>query len=445
MVFHRPPLAMALPVALAVIGACLYAAAFFPGAIGFDSAYQWWQARGGETSNIHGIAMTWLWRMSDLLAAGPGPLFGLQIALFWGGITWFALALPAGALWRITLMLAAACAPVCFVLCSYVSSDAMLMAVLTLAVAIVLREDGRPRWLVAASALLFFALCLRKNALAAAVPLLVYIFFVARRAVPDRLRWRRIVVYAATVALALQCGALLLERTVDRRVSILAGTALWDLAAISLDANEILLPPASHGPGLDLDDLRGAFVAYSGTTLFERTHAGIHLPFFEPGDPLESEIWKAWRTAIVEHPRAYLAHRWRVACALFGSKQREWPRELSYITGVYQYAGNPPVQVNRSGANAGLLQLFDAVRDSSALAAWPYLVGALCACAFAWRRRAEAHARLALAVLGSGLLYALPLLAVAPSVELRYLGWTCLSAILGIALVFAPRINDDAG
>ena len=46
----------------------------------------------------------------------------------------------------------------------------------------------------------------------------------------------------------------------------------------------------------------------------------------------------------------------------------------------------------------------------------------------------------ALAVLSSGLLYAAPLPWIAPAAELRYVGWTCLAALIGAALAFAaPR------
>src|SRR5450432_51670 len=64
-------LAAAAPWVLAAVGILFYVCAFYPGAIGFDTANQWWQARGGETTNIHGLAMTWAWRLSDHLSSGP--------------------------------------------------------------------------------------------------------------------------------------------------------------------------------------------------------------------------------------------------------------------------------------------------------------------------------------------------------------------------------------
>ncbi len=424
----------------AVAGALGYAIVFYPGAMSFDSAYQWWQARGGESTNIHGVGMTWLWRASNALAPGPGAIFVLQLVLYWSGLALIARHLSAPTVWRFAFMLVVAAAPVCFVLVSHVWSDAMLMAVLTFAVAIMLRGcEGHRRWLWVAWGLLFLAVTLRHNAIAAVFPLLLYSEHLRDGAGKPL----RTFCVALLAALLFQFASFLLERTVDQPRTLFAVTAEWDLAAISLDGGAILLPPATHGPGLTLDDLRQAFVPYTSATLFERTRAGMRQPFFAPADPLNDEIRRAWIEAIVAHPRAYLAHRWRLTKALFGSKSRDWPGGLVYFDGAYQYDGNPPVAPNTSNAHAWGLQVFDAMRDSVLLSAWPYLCLSLLMLAPAWRGRHRGDMGPAFAVLASGLLYAAPLPLIAPSAELRYTGWTCLATLIGTALALAaPRRSN---
>ena len=427
---------------VAALGAIAYAATFYPGAMPFDSGYLWWQARGGTTSNIHGVGMVWLWRATDLLLPGPAGMFVLQLALFWSGLALVATALNARTRWRIAAMFLAAAAPVCFVLMSHVWSDPLLMATLTCATGALLhaRVSGRHAWLLAALALLFLPLTLRHNALPAVIPLLIYLVYLWISPQNAHRHWRRIVAAALAASLILQSASLALERTVDQRLSVFPATALWDLAAVSLDVGEILLPPASHGPALTLDDLAQAFEPYANTTLFARTHAGMRQPFFASGDPLNAAVRDAWLNAIVTHPYAYLAHRGRLARPLFGTHPRVWPRELVYFDGEYAYDGNPAVAPNTSAAHAWCLRVFDALRDTLLLAAWPYLLLALIALAIAWRRRRDADMRPAIAVLCSGLAYAAPLLIIAPAAELRYTGWSCLAALLGVVLVFAaPR------
>jgi hypothetical protein len=424
----------------AVLGAIAYASVFYPGAMSFDGAYQWWQARGGQSTNVQGVGMTWLWRAGNVLAPGPGAMFALQLFLFWSGLTLIAWNLSASTLWRVVFMLAVAVAPVAFVLFSHVWSDAMLMAALTCAVGLMLcGSEGPRRWLVPAWALLFVAVILRHNAIAAVFPLLIYMVHlrqpVALRA--DRARTRN-VAFALLVAMLFLASAFLLERTVDIRRTMFAVTGQWDLAAISLDVGAILMPPASHGPELSLDDLRQAFVPYNSANLFERTKGGMRQPYFDPSDPLNDEIRRAWIDAIIAHPGAYLAHRWALTKALFGSKPRDWPSGLIYIDEEYQYKDNPPVAPNTSRAHAWSLRLFDAMRDSVLLSAWPYLCLIVIALALGWRRRHRENMTPAFAVLISGAFYAAPLTLLAPSAELRYTGWTCIAAMIGAALVLAP-------
>jgi hypothetical protein len=434
-----PRLIAVAPALFAALCAVSYAIVFYPGAMGFDTAYQWWQARGGETSNIHGLAMTWLWRLSNALILGPGPLLVFQLALFWSGLALISYALPVRQAWRMIFILLAAGAPAYLLLPGTVISDAVLLGALTCALGLSLRaRDGLNRaWLVPAMALLVLAFFVRKNALPAIFPLLLYLTIVASGRLPINSRsWFRALAIAVCVSVAMQGASLILDRTVDRRVTVFATTALWDLAAISLSTGQMLLPADSHGPGLTLDDLRNGFTPYSAAPLFALTHAGVRQPFLDPQDPLNAEIRRAWIDAILQHPSEYLAHRWRVTRALFGSKPLEWPREMVYIDGEYQYHENPSVAPNTNAIHAWLIRAIEAVRDTAVVVAWPYVALAVFAWVIAWRRRGTQQALAALAVLTSGLLYALPLPLIAPSAELRYLGWTCLSAVLGAALAF---------
>lgn len=434
---QRASAAIVAPVAVAAAGAALYAIAFFPGAMTFDGAYQWWQARGGETSNVHAPAMTWLWRASNALTAGPALLFVLQLALFWGGLLLTARQLPQRAGWRVAFVALCGAAPICWTLFSAVLSDTLLLGVLCCAAGLAPtlgRGDGHRRFALMVL-LVLAAVLLRKNAAPAVLPLLIVAL--SRE---FRLSFWRCVGVACIGVLVLQGASALLDRSVERRVSILPSLALWDLAAISIDTGEVLLPAASHGPDLTVEDLSQAFEAYACPSLFARTRAGVIQPALDEGDPLNGEIRTAWLRAIVDHPLVYAAHRLRLTRALFGAKPRTWPRELIFFSGEYQYRDNPPVSPNTNRLNAAWLGLMESWRTSAALAAWPYLLLGLAALIPAWRRRQSELGSAALAVLGSGLLYALPLLLIAASAELRYLGWSCVAALIGGALALAaPR------
>lgn len=427
--------------AFAVTILLAYALTFYPGAMGFDVAYQWWQSRGGETTNIHGIGMTWLWHLENLITTGPGLLFVLQLVLLLTGAVLIANSLPVRLAWKLFFMLATIGAPVCFVQFSSIGSDIMLMAVLCCALGMmVVAANGAHASgvLVALSVLLlFFALLLRKNALFAVFPLLVYAIHITRKSKSNSSDRRYSLAISIPLVALMQIGSWTLQSQVDRRVTIFPATAMWDLAAMSIRVNEVLLPPATYGPGMTVEDLSQAFVPYANTTLFEKTHAGMRQPFFDPDDPLNDQIRDAWIGSIIRFPKYYLSHRWQVTRFLFGSKAAEWPGELVYYAGEYHYRDNPIVDGNATKLHQWFVGLFETLRSTWALAAYPYLVVALTALALAWRRRQLPSAQASLVACASGLLYAIPLTLISPSTELRYLGWTCLSSILGTALALS--------
>uniref|UniRef100_UPI00214964AF hypothetical protein n=1 Tax=Tahibacter caeni TaxID=1453545 RepID=UPI00214964AF len=109
---RAPSRALAVAVAaLAATAALLFALAFHPGWLSFDSSYQWWQARSGEISNINGIGIVLLWQAARLFHEGPQPLLLLQLALFWSGVALLALSAAATARARLALPLLLAVAP----------------------------------------------------------------------------------------------------------------------------------------------------------------------------------------------------------------------------------------------------------------------------------------------------------------------------------------------
>ena len=439
--------AVLVPLASAIAAGALYVACFYPGTMSPDSTYAWWMARGGETNDVQGVGLVWLWRLTEPWLSGPAGPFVCMQALFWLGVALIALALPPRPLLRGACVLLAGVAPVCFVLLSHVWSDVGLMVALAAATGALLRYRARPRlhWMFVASGLLWWALILRHNALPAVLPLLGYAVYLwtSEHGSVSASR-RRLAVGTSIAAVAFWLTSSAANHWVDHRVNILPSLALWDLIAVSAKSGEVLLPEDTHGPDLDVAELRKAYRAYANVPTFLDLHSGLMAPFLDAGDSRSAEVRSAWLDAIHHHPGAYLSHRWQVTKALFGTHRREWPLELVYASGEAEFAGNPPVAANTTAAHALLMRAFDAARPTIALAAWPYVVLAFVAALVAWRRREQANARAALVVLASGLLYAAPLPFIAPAAELRYLGWTCLAALLGAALAFtAPRQPVD--
>jgi len=430
---------------IAAAGIAFFAACYYPGAMSLDSAVIWSQARGAPSTNIYGAGLRWLWQVTDPIWTGPAPLFLIQLALFWTGLALIAHTLVCGLIGRIAFLLAAAFAPVVFVLLAHVWGDVMLLATLTVAVGALLRwRDGAGTgWLAAFWLSLVFAAILRHNVLCAIVPLIVYGIWLPLKPRAISPVGKRVVLVLGTLVLSFGLHAVnaLSAQSAQRRFTLWPAISMWDLAAISIETDQMLLPAATRKPELTLDDLRAAYVPYSNVPVFTATQGRVIGPFFLTGDPVKTALHEAWLDAIRDHPAAYLAHRWRLTRTLFGVKPRDWPHELVYVDDEFAFASNPPVAANHSALHAAAIRMAEALRDTIVLAPWPYLVLGLAALVVAWRRRAGANAQAALAVLASGFAYAAPLPLIAPSAELRYLGWSCLAAVIGagLALAATPR------
>lgn len=434
----------AWPWLLALAGCAFDVAAFWPGQMSFDSAYAWWQARGGETSTLVPPAFVLAWRACRALVEGPGLLFALQLALFWSGLALLARALHGGIAATTALFALAGFAPVVLLLRGHVWTDVALFGALTFATGALasVAAGARRAWLAPALLALAWAGVLRHNALPAIVPLLAWAATLAI-GVPGALL-RRAGLAAVLFALVV-AGGRALETSTQRQVPLWPSLAQFDLAAISVASGKLYLPPFMHGPGLDHADLAQAFRPWSNTPMLHGTRAGLRDPFEPPFEAAQLDaLRKAWLDAVRREPRAWLAHRWRLARALFGTHAREWPRELAYVDAEVAYRDNPPVAANGGALHRRVMALAQRLVATPWLAAWPCLALGLAALPLAWRRRAAPGGRIALLLLASAWLYALPLVVLAPAAELRYLGWPCVASLLAFALVLFVRPSARA-
>jgi len=426
---------------LAVAGFLFDMAAYYPGQMSFDTAYTWWQARGGESTDIHSPTLTQVWRILETRWHGPGTVFVLHDALFWGGLALIALGLRLRFPAAIALMLLLAFAPIVLILRAHVWTDVGVLGAL-LVVSGALSYYMRTlhvRWLLLSLLTGFYALGLRHNALPALLPfvvLAVWLSLKASNATPTRLRTGAFSVLLIAVMLA---GVQTINARVDRRVPLWPPLAVFDLAAISIATDRLLLPSYSVGDGMEVAELAEAFRPWAVNPLLENTRHGIHEPLAPWSDSELAGLRKAWLAAIVSYPREYLRHRAAVTAALVGTQSIELPSTLTFVDSEAQYRDNPAIAPNTSALHRVLMRVADRLRDTPALAAWPYLLIGVVVAPLAWRRRDQASAKIALVMLVSAALYALPLSLLAPSAERRYLLWPCAAALVAVVLALSSR------
>ncbi len=430
-----------------VAGACAIATivVLYPGQYPFDSAYQLWQARTGHFNDQSPVAVTALWSLLLDVSPNPATLFCLNLAMFWAGLAFCAVAISENPFARVVLLLVFGMTPLALVEMAHLLTDAHLAAVLVLVTGLGTWGLARVRRipLLACLLLLLYAGAVRHNAFVAILP---YGGVIVPALMPARARASR-AAWSGAIALgivSLAAGFALDRALPVERVTAWPMTAIWDLAAISVDRNVLLLPSFTHGSGLTVDELRatGAFDPTANTLLFQRTHSGMRDGLSEPFTPAQlRRLGRTWLGAVFDYPAAYVRHRLRTFWLLIGP-HRGAIQGVPYYVGRTQYRDNPPLPAPIA---QGLQQRFYAsaaeLNASWIFAALPYLLLDVAALVIGWQRRKCPTALLAVAASGSALLYASSFLPLAPAADLRYLTWPIVAGPLALALALSRRIR----
>lgn len=438
----------ALPACLvALAGFALTLAAFWPGYLSWDSAYQWWQARGAPLDPAHPPVMVQLWRAARAVLPDPGGMLALQAAVWWAALALFANALGGGTMRRVATVVVLGGWPPLFALLPHLWKDLWMAALFALAVACLAADAQRPRrrWRVAALAAIALGCAFRINALSAALPLLVWIAWRETAPAPAFRRGVRVALASAALLVVTVGVSLGVNRAPGKDVPVWPAIALWDLAAVSIEEDRLLFPPAWVDPALTVEDLRRDFVPYVNVPSFERGQ--LKLNFYYDYTPAQfAELRAAWLALPFDHPRAYWTHRARLSAYLFGLRQADHPDGLVISPGIVAFADNPPLAPNAGALNRVVQPALSRLVDTPVFAAWPYVVAAFAILVAAIAgRRGPANRTLAGAVAASSLCLAAPLLVVSPSSDFRYLLWSVFAALLAAALWFAaPRDRVSA-
>jgi hypothetical protein len=430
----------------------------YPGWYSFDSAALLAQARTGQYMNLQPPMNAALWAL--LLHAGlpPGAMMALNFIVIGAslallasaaapsarGVTW---ALPLLPLW-----------PPVLVLFGHLWTDVTFCAVLLLCAACAAQAQARGSraWAAAAIAAALFSASLRHNAIFALPPLVWWIVSTwpvsssapavtsrlnraplvhAQRDAPVRRRSVLVpvvVVMVAAVAMAIVCDRWL----TTHRTTTWTLTAVWDLGAVSVATNELLIPDRMHAPSLTVDALRDEINPDASFGLSAKTpiDAGILAPL--PPEVL-SEVRTRWLSLPFTEPSAYFAHRFAIAWSLFGPQRVGKIQELHIAPGVVVLSGNPVIVANDTALNRAFVREVRAARHGWLFAPLTSMLPGLLAVLLAWRTMPSPARSGVFALVASGWFYAATLIPMLPGAEVRYTLWAMV-ANLAAFLIAVP-------
>jgi hypothetical protein len=309
-----------VPAALALLISIAMTIAFWPG-VGTWEVLQFSQQQSLPVMNDwKSPFVAVLYWLSDDFFNSTGPILFVQQVLFWTGLALLTMNTFSSHRGQVIFFLAVAVLPPLWITEIMLWKEAWTLSFLSLSIGAIFAHlrTGRRLYAVAATLSAILLTATRHNAVLLTFPT----FFVVARSIADQAslalrKYRRMIFITAFVILMLM--ALGFSWVVNikgiQRCHIWHQALLWDLAAISISEEQMLIPDTFRkaGDAGSLENIRYYFTPYNSDPLFFSKRAPLKLygtawSGCDEQLPLDM-LLKSWLDTVLNNPGAYLRHR----------------------------------------------------------------------------------------------------------------------------------------
>lgn len=438
----------------AIVGSLAFVGTLYllaPGWMARDSGGQLGEARSLQILDAHPPLMALIWHFTDQVLPGPLGMLVLMAALYWTGLAAIFASLEGPTALRTIGLLVAGAYPPAAANLPGIWKDNLMHGGLLFGVgcfAVASAQQRWPRWALQGLGVIGFLVAVgaRHNGAAAVWPFLMIPWLalpLLRRWAPV---WRWLAAAAASLALtlALTVGFGKALEPFAQKTEFWQIVPVFDLAGMSLAAGELLVEPETGvlTPGMGLREIGFKYnPRYVNFLYYCMPFKGKRcVPLFRrTTDPEKLQRLRAnWVRAIVQHPRAYLEHRWRVAERLLGDGAPGLYFDESYPHTPAALEYPPPERARR------VLRWVDSQFGKLWFLPWTYVVLSLLLLPVAILRRARGGPALPIFVLISGLSYIASCVLSAGASDFRYTVWTIACSVLSVALLLSSWVPRRA-
>lgn len=431
----------------AVVGGVAFAATLYltaPGWMSRDSGVQLAQARSLELLDDHPALMALIWHFTDRALPGPLGMLVLMAALYWTGLTAIFASLEGPITVRAIALLAVGAYPPAAANLPCIWKDSLMQGALLLGlacVAIAGAQRSRLRWVLTGAAVVSFlvAIGVRHNGAAAVWPFLMIplleLPLLRRAAAP--LRWLVAAAASLVATLALTVGVGKAIEPLTEKTEFWQIVPVFDLAGMSLAAGQVLVEPETRvlTRGMGLREIASKYnPRYVNSLYYCLPFQGKRcVPVFQRTlEPRNLERLRSnWLRAIVQHPGAYLQHRYRVADRLLG----DGAPALYFVERAphtdFALAYPPPERTRR------LLSWIDAQFGSLWFLPIAYVLLSLGLLPLALLRHLRGASALPIFILMSGLSYIASCVLTTGASDFRYVVWMIACSVLSFGVLVA--------
>lgn len=413
------------PRTILIAGWVVFLVGSYPGYASFDTGMQLAEVRAHAFTTSHPPLMSLLWAVIEYVAAGPAPMLVLQGGLLLFGMARVLRTVQSPRAAAVTAASLLAFPPV-FAPMAVIWPHSLMAGLLMMGTGLAI--DPRRGARIAAVAMFVVAAACRPEIVPALVPLALLV-------VPKAAWWKR-----AAIAIAVVIGIGAVARVSDRLVS--KDSHAWEQQFVLLDVVGTLrrakLADADVTRALDGVALADAAAV---PARIKAAHDAIDAWPLSNGaeriiDPVKSGVQAralraAWRRVVIEHPGAYLVHRWTMTRGLLGISGAWAPVYQAF--GDHALMGSLHHRARPSDWQRGVRWVMSAVGKTPLFRPWLYLLLVLPALFLA--RRWQVIRALA----ASGLVYELMAMVFAPAPEYRYSHWLITTTSLAYATILVGR------
>lgn len=409
---------------------CLYVVTYFPGFMTFDSKVHFDQVVSGEWTTFQPVIFLALWKVMHTLIAGPAGMFLLLLSVFSLGLYLFISSLDVKWWQKVLTLVVVMLAPVNVMMLPHIWKDIALLAFLVLSLGLFQKSVQSSNRVLKIMALISLGLAMsfRFEAVLYLWPMVFYFVWPTSNGQAASRKYLivrtgvKVIVFTAVVFVS---NALMSQISGAKKITLWPTMALWDLAAVSIEVDENLLPAFATGEGMTVEDLSQAFKPWSNVPLFSKTKAGIGTGLDVPySDEQYQTLLKAWLKLPFSHSQAYIKHRWRVMMELLRiNESKDRPVALYYNHTMSKYQASYPK--NDSEANAKIEQWLKVVVNGFYSKPWFYLLLGILALPLLLKKQGGLRRfqdnGLACTLTACIVLNVLVMLFLAPAAETRYL------------------------
>jgi hypothetical protein len=292
---------------------------FFPGLMGGDSTMQWGQVTGEAViSNYHPPIMVYLWKFTKLFFDGPHGLHFVHCLFYWLAISLLANFFSDKNWIKITIIFLLGFFPPIYFWSLHLFKDTGLLVSFAMTLALILnyqKNKCKISYLYYSIIFIYYGIAVRQNALFTGFILLFLVVDLMAQHYKNHntskpyinnffSSFRKAYIIIASVITIL---TFLVNNVGVMRFKTFGTVYLWDLAAISVQQNKMLLPREVI---IDKSLTDEQILELLKTNYSPNRCNGIYLPtnFLLYG---QTKIyWGTYIDAIFKYPKSYLSHRY---------------------------------------------------------------------------------------------------------------------------------------